>query len=247
MINIKKILISLGLLESEIKTYVAALELGPSTVIMLSKRTRLSRQAIYDALGALTDRGIMSSLMRGKKRLYTAEHPETLLQYAQRKQKDLDTQIDKLEHMIPKLELQLNQEKPVVKLFEGKEGVKMMAEVIADLPKGGTMYELADSEAIHEIFTFDDYREYANLVQEKNIKLNGFYWGEEKRTKEENVKRVFIDQKLHKQFRANIIVSENRVFMISFSGNMYAVYIENKDIAQTMKTLFRFAEKTYIK
>ena len=247
MINIKKILNSLGLLESEIKTYVAALELGPSTVIMLSKRTRLSRQAIYDALGALTDRGIMSSLMRGKKRLYTAEHPETLLQYAQRKQKDLDTQIDKLEHMIPKLELQLNQEKPVVKLFEGKEGVKMMAEVISSVAEGAELYEISDYGAIYSVLSLEDLSVLSKIHENKRTTKKVFSYMLSKRPKSPNVERYMINTKEYPSFSADIFVTENKVFMISFSGNMYAVYIENKDIAQTMKTLFRFAEKTYIK
>jgi len=70
MKDITPILKSLGLLDSEVKTYLASLENGPETVLDLAKLTKLSRQAVYSAIDALTERGLMSSALRGKKRYY---------------------------------------------------------------------------------------------------------------------------------------------------------------------------------
>jgi len=58
MRNITPILQSLGLLESEVKTYETLLHHGAMTVIDISKRTKLSRQATYVAISGLTDRGL---------------------------------------------------------------------------------------------------------------------------------------------------------------------------------------------
>ena len=114
MSDIRTILTSLGLLESEVKTYLAALGLGPSTVIALSKATKLSRQAIYDALSALVEHGIMSSVLKGKKRHYLAEHPDTLLAYAKKRKSDLGVQVKNLKRLVPILTLHLGGDRPVV-------------------------------------------------------------------------------------------------------------------------------------
>ena len=243
MTDIKKTLGALGLLESEIKTYLAALHLGPSTVITLAKATHLSRQAIYDALGVLTDRGIMSSVMQGKKRLYTSEHPEMLLTHAKEKQADLDKQIAHLKEMIPKLELQVSGERPVVKMLEGKEGVDMMAEIVEGVSEGVKLYELSDLDAVFNVFTPDDLLNYAQALKDKKVRVIGVNIGEAKREKNLFTTRYFLDEKKYERFSANVIIVEDKVFMSSFRGKMYAVYIENKDIAQTLTILFDLAVK----
>ena len=247
MTDIKKTLGALGLLESEIKTYLAALHLGPSTVITLAKATHLSRQAIYDALGVLTDRGIMSSVMQGKKRLYTSEHPEMLLTHAKEKQADLDKQIESLKEMIPKLELQVSGERPVVKMLEGKEGAKMMAEIVDDLDFGEELYELAETKMLFSVLNPEDLEDYREALKKKKVQVTAIVLGDPVTEKPENVKRrILLDEKKHDSFAANLIVAGNKVFAVSFTGKMYAVYIENADIANTLKTLFRLAESAEI-
>src|SRR5512142_2814354 len=130
MKDIAPILKSLGLLDSEVKTYLKALENGPGTVLDLAKSTNLSRQAVYVAINSLTERGLMSSALRGKKRFYAAEHPSKLLEYAKRRNEEMKAQTQDLERLLPEIEMQAGGERPVVKLFEGREGLKA---IIADL------------------------------------------------------------------------------------------------------------------
>ena len=124
MKDISPILKSLGFLDSETKTYLAALSMGPSTVIDLTKQVKLSRQAVYVAIESLTERGIMSSTLIGKKRFYAAEKPEKLLAYAKRRESELDEHVKDLEKAIPDLELRTGGERPSVKVLEGKEGLR---------------------------------------------------------------------------------------------------------------------------
>lgn len=127
MKDISSILHSLGFLDSEIKTYTSALEHGPATVIDLTKHTRLSRQATYVVIDQLTKRGLMSSVVRGKKKYYVAEDPEKLLSYAQRREVEIKERIRDLESVLPELKMKVGGEKPIVKLFEGKEGARAVS------------------------------------------------------------------------------------------------------------------------
>jgi len=247
MSDIRTILTSLGLLESEVKTYLAALGLGPSTVIALSKATKLSRQAIYDALSALVEHGIMSSVLKGKKRHYLAEHPDTLLAYAKKRKSDLSVQVKNLKRLVPKLTLQMGGDRPVVRMLEGKEGVKMMAEIVEDLPFGEELYELVDTKVLFSILNPVDLEDYREALKKKKIEVTAIALGDPVTEKPENVKcRILLDEKKHDSFAANLIVAGNKVFAVSFTGKMYAVYIENEDMANTIKMLFKLAENAKI-
>ena len=81
-------------------------------------------------------------------------------------------------------------------------------------------------------------------LKSKKVQVNAIALGEPVTEKPDNVRRVILDQKQYKSFGANLIVSGNKVFAVSFTGNMYAVYIENSNIAETVKMLFNLVENS---
>ena len=99
MRNIISTLKSLGLLESEVKTYLATLELGPSSVLEINKKINLSRQAIYTAIESLINFGLMSSVEKGKKTLFTAESPERLRSFAEAKLKKMESTVREVKNL----------------------------------------------------------------------------------------------------------------------------------------------------
>ena len=132
-------------------------------------------------------------------------------------------------------------------MLEGKEGVKMMAEIVEDLPFGEELYELVDIKAFTKVLDPEDLYGYRDTLKKKKVPVTAIALGEPLTEKPENVKRrILLDEKKHDSFAANLIVAGNKVFAVSFTGKMYAVYIENADIANTLKTLFRLAESAEI-
>lgn len=240
MKNIAPILKSLGLLESEISTYMAALEQGPSTVIDLSNKSKLSRQATYTAIDMLTERGLMSSVLRGKKRFYSAEPPSKLLSYAKRKDNELHDKVKDLENMLPELELQTGGEKPVVKVFEGKEGLKA---IIQDIQQSASKesYEITDTDAMYGVLSADDLKEMRSLLKRSGRKVSGIYFGSPRAQTVEGA-RYFLDNK-YGSFDSNIGIYGSKVVMVTFKGKMYSVTIENEPLAKAMRILFELAFK----
>jgi len=243
MSDIRTILTSLGLLESEVKTYLAALGLGPSTVIALSKATKLSRQAIYDALSALVEHGIMSSVLKGKKRHYLAEHPDTLLAYAKKRKSDLGVQVKNLKRLVPKLTLQMGGDRPVVRMLEGKEGAKLLSEMLEHQKRGTHMYEVSDLEAVNEVFTEEELMLYRNASKKKGLTYDAILRGEPKTNNKDGNKKYIIPEDKVESFNTNISIGEREINMVALSGKMYTIQIENKEIRDAMKLLFELAVK----
>jgi HTH-type transcriptional regulator, sugar sensing transcriptional regulator len=239
MKDIVPILRSLGLLDSEIKTYMTALEKGAGTVLDFAKHTRLSRQAIYVAIESLTERGLMSSALHGKKRFYAAEHPDKLLAYAERREQEMKERIHDLKRALPEIELQMGGEKPVVKVFEGKEGLKA---VLAEIQKteAPEFFEITDVEAMLKVLDITDLLPLRNEAKKKQHTLKALHAGSSSQPVEG--RHVHLPPELG-GFKANIGIYGDKIAMITFEGKMHSVLIESPALRKTLKILFNLAFK----
>lgn len=238
MKDISPILASLGFTDSETKTYLAALTGGPGTVIDLSKRSKLSRQSSYSAINALTERGLMASNLVGKKRHYSAEEPDRLVSYAKRHKEEVQTTIRDLEEAIPELRLQTGGERPVVRLLEGKEGLRAIVE---DYRKVNfkTAMELTDLDALYSILKPSDLEDLRKSLAKTKVKIRGIYAGNPGKT-DVHVDRKVLPKSLS-HFNADIGVRGDRVAFATLKGKMHSVIIESKEIAKAMEVLFTLA------
>lgn len=240
MKDISPILQSLGLVESEIKTYLKALEGGPATAMELTKRTNLSRQAVYTAIETLSSRGLMSSALRGKKRFFAAEHPDKLLAYAKRRDAEMKERIADLERILPELALQMGGERPVVKVFEGKEGVRA---IIEEMKKTETKeaFEITDLEAMYKVLSPDDLNSMRQELKKRNIYIKGFYSGLPGETVAK-VNRVILPKE-YSGFKAQIGIYGNKVYLVAFEGKMISMLVENAALSRTLAIIFDLAFK----
>jgi predicted DNA-binding transcriptional regulator len=240
MKDIAPILRSLGLLESEVKTYMSALEHGAGTVLELTKVTGLSRQATYVAIESLTERGLMSSALVGKKRQYSAEHPDKLLSYAQRREAEMHDRVTDLERSLPELELQIGGERPAVKVFEGKEGLRALMDDL-QVTSSKKIDEITDTEAMYAILSLDDLAPLRKKLAKSKPVVRGIYTGVAK-GKEVAADRYFLPKELW-GFKTHIAIYEEKVYFVTFEGKMFSIIIESPAIAKTLRIVFEQAIK----
>ncbi len=240
MRDISQILKSLGLLDSEIKTYLAAFEGGPGTVLDLTKKTRLSRQATYVAIETLGERGLMSSALRGKKRFYSAEPPSKLLAYAKRREVEMNERIKDLERALPEMELAKGGERPVVRLFEGRDAIIAFYDaMIAEKPK--ELDEIADVEALNIIISEEQRKFIRETMRKFGIHGRVIYTGEP-RPSGEMMRRYYLPKELS-GFKSGIAVFGDKVILYSLEGKIYLAVVENQPIAKGLKVLFELASR----
>ena len=110
---------TLGLSEAEIAVYLATLELGQANVQEISRKSGVKRTSIYNFIDSLKKRQFLSEIKKGKRKLYSAANPASLLQIEK-------SRLTSLEHLIPSL-LAINNKgsnKPKVTYHEGVEGMQ---------------------------------------------------------------------------------------------------------------------------
>ena len=232
------ILSALGFTESEIKTYFALIDHGSLTASDLAKQSGLSRQTVYEATDALALRALVTNVEHDGKKFFRAEHPEKLLSYAKRR------------------EMQMSGERPVVKTYQGKEGVRaIMEDTIPMLPE--TIYEITDVDSMFKVLSLEDVRPMRQTANKKVKKLFGIIGTrdiatthEEWRSRPQNpltVHRVYIPPE-ESDFNSHVEIIGNTVTFVTFTGRMDSVTITHPAIAKIMRLLFKYAFKAlYVK
>jgi predicted transcriptional regulator len=126
------VLEDLGLTTAQIKAYLALLELGETSTGPLIRKTKLQNSVVYNALNQLLEKGLVTFVLKGKRRLFTATDPKNLIRY-------LEDKKEQLEKLVPQLIAKQIGARPKqeAQVFLDWKGVYNAFNAILDaLPKG---------------------------------------------------------------------------------------------------------------
>lgn len=123
--ELQKELLAAGLSESEAGIYLAALELGETTVSRLARKAGIKRTTAYLVIESLKEKGLISSLKKEAASVFFAEDPRKLHDV-------LEERRQKIDKIMPELLAFTNliDRKPEIKFYEGDEGIR---EILKDI------------------------------------------------------------------------------------------------------------------
>ncbi|MFH1621206.1 MAG: helix-turn-helix domain-containing protein [Patescibacteria group bacterium] len=239
MANWEKLLHSLGFTDSEAKIYLISLESGPSAVQDLAKKARVSRVTTYAVIESLMGDGLMSTVQKGKKNLYVAESPERLLSFVHSRMKTMEATLREIEVSLGDLRLLQRGEKPVVKMFEGVEGLKALQDDILKVSPKHTD-EFANIDTVSAIFTREDLQPFREELARMKISGRFLYAGNMAYSPRKGVeaRHVHPDKST---FNGDIILYRNKTALSTFHGKLITIIIESQVIADTMRGMFELA------
>ena len=229
----------LGLEEKQAKIYLAALELGPNTVLNIAEKADIKRSTAYIILKELIKKGLINITPKQKTTLYTAENPRKLLTQLKEKQRIF-------KKISPFLQAINNQKpiKPNVRFYQGREA---MLRAYDEIYKAKKLFFFG---SIHEIMSeFPEILEKTNkIVSTKHILVKDLLCSypedlkyAKKMTRLKNYK-VRILPKKFKPFSIDCAIFENRIAIFSyFKKEFIGVIIDNKGIAESFRTLHGLA------
>lgn len=233
--SLKDSLIKYGLTEKEAQVYLATLELGQSTVNTIARKAGVFRTYCYDILKTLTEKGLVSNILKEGTKYYDVPNPESLL-------RDLKAKEETINSILPELNLlkatAIN--RPKTQLFEGREGVIAIHEDIIKTGKD-TLVLGSSSEIIRVMGSA--FNRYVQERIKNNIKAKVLIEVDPKN-------RTRIIGKSKKELRTvkeiNIInglntttyIYGNKVAILTYEKEVFGVIIESEAIATTQKILF---------
>ncbi|MFH1392600.1 MAG: helix-turn-helix domain-containing protein [bacterium] len=236
---------NLGLSEKEANVYLAALELGSSSIQKIARKAGVNRATTYVMIESLIKKGMVSSFEQGKKRFFAATHPSQLLRLIKQKESDIHVLRENLEKdLLPQLLSihNISGDKPRVRFFEGKAGLQAMCDDFLRTTdkKIEAIYPL---EGYSKIFTEKENEQYKKARERKNINVQAIYTSIAGQKLQNNKHSIRI-RVSHKEFplEADITLYNNKTGIASFAKEKpIGVIIEDKHITQTLRSLFKLA------
>lgn len=232
-----------GLDEKESKVYLTLLDLGPSNMSAIAKKTGIYRPILYKLIPTLEARGVISRVIKKKRHLYAAESPEKLKELFDVASKTLDGAMPDLMRMyLPK------GKQPVIKFFEGQSGIALAFEDFATSLKPGSSY--CRYSSIKKLYPrSSNYlpRNYNALMKTKSKYAKGFIISNEILAKGRDDRGGTSKNQEWKTIPSSLdtfghgitqIIYENKVAFIDYNSNS-AFIIENKESAAFQKSIFK--------
>jgi len=240
----EKYLQQIGLSEKEAEVYVALLQFDNASVTDLAKKTKVNRTTIYPVLETLAKKGLVSEIQVDKKINYQAESPERLETFIERQKVVLEENSKRLVDIIPQLKSIQREsgERPVVKYFEGREGIiTSLEQFLTKEDKGGTTYLIYPRDLLNDLFTKEEKNRYQQTRLSHNVDALSIYTYKDKVIENgQNSTRLKIDEKKYPLY-CDISIYKDRVRINLLGKKLAGILITNKDLADTLSSLFRLA------
>lgn len=233
--TIQDTLQNLGLEEKEAKVYLALLGLGEGTILEISRKSGIKRPTTYVVLRALEEKGFVSRVLKGKKTLYSPQHPRKLVTEA-------EVRLQELQEIVPQLESLAHKgsNKPRVLIYEGKDKLDQAYDEMF-ITKGEVLF-IGNIALSKEAFpkTFRKFHCKSASLEFRTREINV-----DNEAGRESAKEFagpyheirFLPQNF-KPFENDIGVYGNRVLVSSLKREYFVVVIESEEIAQSFRTVF---------
>lgn len=226
-----------GLNETEAKIYLAALELGQTSIARISKKAEIKRTTVYLSLENLMSKGLMSATKKANKTSYFAEDPRNL-------ERIMEQRKQKISKLIPQLLTFTNlvDKKPKIRYFEGLDGLKEVFKDSLRYPGGENCMFYSESY----ISDFDEkfFSEYF-VPERKKLKIlarailpeNG-QMRKLATTNEKSLRQTrFIDAGIY-DIKIEINIYGNSTISIVSFEEKFGLIIESRKIFESFKSIF---------
>lgn len=235
-------LISIGLNEKEAKVYLSSLELGQSTVQNIALKAGINRATTYFIIDGLMQRGLMSSFQKGKKQYFVAADPDRLLEILDQEKEVIEKKKDNIQKLLPQLQSLNNKQqgRPVVKYYEGKEGIAAMVDEFLRTEKT-TIHMAYSMDAIKKVFSDKELASWRTKRLDRNIKTKTIYTNKEGALPDiaNTTRRIIPFDKF--PITCDIAVYDDKVRIASLGERLSGIIIEDKEIAASLRAILDLA------
>ena len=234
-----KTLEDIGFRRSEAKIYLACLELGHTNASAIAKKARIKRPSAYVLLKALIQKGYMSSYSRRGVIQFAVHDPELIINSINEKAEAAKKALPEFSALFPS-DLSA---KPRIQYFEGYEGLVTIMEDTIVVPNK-IIYAWADIELAWNTLS-DYYPTYIKKKNERNVVPHVILTDNKKgRLFKE---RAELEHRLVRLVPPDVFPMSNEIniyddkIMIISHKDMMGVIIQNKEIADTQRSIFKLA------
>ncbi len=237
-----------GLTDKQARVYLSALSLGPSTAQEISNASQITRSTTYSLIESLLELGLMNSVEKGSKRMFTADAPERMVDMLQMQADALMKRREILEAALPELAAveHVNKSRPRVYYYEGKEGIKRLAKRFEQ--QEGDFFEIVPLDVLREFFDDHEFEDHRDTLVKKHSMMGRILITskEEPHGTIEKVRDRYGWEARYIEpasvpVRGHVSVKGDEVYAFSYDGLPIGVVMESSAMAGAMRAVFEMA------
>lgn len=223
-----QILSDLGFTNAEIKVYLTLLEIGSSSAGQIIEKSQLQSSVVHITLNKLIEKGFISFVKQGQRKIYQAANPKHISEY-------IETKKEEFEKILPKL---LEKQKGIkqvseITTFKGIKGIKeLLYELLeADGKEHHTFGSSKESLMMGDTF----WHNYHKKRSSKGIKAKLLFNESLKNWVEENKypKAEYKFTKIGFEPLTETIIRGNKIGIILWIEKPLGILINNKTAADS--------------
>ena len=224
---------NIGLSKNQANIYIYILKYPGQTAGAIAKKLSIDRSFTYGIINTLTDKGLISYVIKEDTKLFYPSDTDNLL-------KDIDERRDKIVSLIKRLES--IKPKPVedkeVNVYEGKAGLKayirdfLESDIFFTLGGGGTQ--------IFEELKYQ-YPQYLKQLLKKNIKGYLITSEKDKTAMKDmyNNTKVKVKSLKNIENQASFTIFKNKIAIYSVNEKPFVTIIIDKNVSESLKSYFK--------
>lgn len=246
----------LGLAKKEAAVYMAVLQLGQASVQTIARKAGIVRPTAYVILDSLIQKGLTKKGLVGKKTVFIASSPEELDILIRNKETEAKEQREKLQQLLPELRalFALSDERPSIRLFEGKEGLKNLQREFVEA-SNEPMVGMDAEDMMDELFprhSEEFHKQIRQIRLQAGISSRNIYTSSKgpRVTKKDDAANLLESRFMPPDvlpISASFAVHGSLLSIVSFRNKIIGVLIEHPDIANSFRAIFestwKIAEK----
>lgn len=240
MLEISAILENIGLTKSEIKVYLALIELGSSSTGPIVDKSGAASSKIYEVLEKLMQKGLVSFVIVGGVKHYEAASPKRLLDYLKEKQKTIEDQTQSVQALLPELEMKqtLSKHRSETLVFKGLKGAQTAFEDILNSCEGGNELLVLGFSEIDDTFQQFLIRFHKKRARKK-ISLRAVFGANMSKLVQEinQMPKSKAKMSLQKGNAVATLIYQDKV-LFSLAKDRLWIQVKNKGLSDTMRERF---------
>lgn len=241
MEDIIEFLRSIGFGKNEAEIYADLVKRGLSSVLEISKETKIHRSNVYEALENLLKKSLIFKITKDNKSLFYARPPRSLLDYLKNKELELNNVIEKLESQHIK-----TNENSKVKLSQGKFALRESIISLLNIGKPIAVYGIPQKapEIIGPILTKFHNERIKKKILMRHIYNKGGVTGMD-RVKVLNQMPYTEARHLPMKYDSPVstLICENKVLLLMWDGDTTVIEIDNEEVAKSYQNYFELLWK----
>lgn len=235
-----KIFQEIGLTDSEIKVYLALIELGSSKKGPLVKKAGITSSKIYEVMDKLIDKGLASYVTKDKVRYFNAAPPSRIKDYLKEKESNIRNQEQELDKLLPILELKqkLTEKGTDAEIYRGWKGMQTVYnDLLTSLKKGEGFHIFGASKGVDIKKVKSFYHRFNERVITSGIKSH-IIFNEKARGNISNAQKIGEIRYLSQTTPAEILIYKNNTAIVLLEEEPLVILIKGKNVANSFRQYF---------